>query len=132
MAKQSERTGNKELEELTGKVVSCAMKIHRVLGPGFSLSVYKHALAFEMQKAGIKFTRDKELAIFYEGVKTGTVTVDFIIHDKVIVGTNRNSELDQSKVPHESLLQSVHAGAGVLLNFSPGKLEFATTYSTKK
>lgn len=132
MAKQFEQAGNKELEELTGKVVSCAMKIHRVLGPGFSLSVYKHALAFEMNKAAIKYTRDKDLAVFYEGVKTGNVTVDFIINDTVIVETSSDQVLEQAKVPHESFLQSVNAGAGVLLNFSTAKLEFATTYTNKK
>ena len=41
-------------EELTGKIIGCAMKVHRALGSGFLESVYQNALAYELQQAGLK------------------------------------------------------------------------------
>ena len=40
-------------EEITGKIIGCAMKVHRTLGSGFLESVYQNALAYELKKAGL-------------------------------------------------------------------------------
>ena len=42
-----------EHEELTQKIIGCAMKVHCILGPGFLESVYQNALAHEVRKAGL-------------------------------------------------------------------------------
>lgn len=104
------------------------MKIHRVLGHGFNLAVYKYALAFEIKKIGFDFSRDKELEVFYEGIKTETMMVDFIIKD-VIIMTDNQPRLDESKALPENFLQAANARAGLLLNFGTSKMEFVTTYS---
>ena len=35
--------------ELTGKIIGCAMEVHKHLGNGFQELVYQRALAIEMQ-----------------------------------------------------------------------------------
>jgi len=39
-----------ELEELTCKIIECAITIHKKLGPGFLESVYQSALPMELRK----------------------------------------------------------------------------------
>ncbi len=33
-----------EYENLTNKIIGCAIKVHRILGPGFIESIYENAL----------------------------------------------------------------------------------------
>mgnify|MGYP001599930285 CR=1 FL=1 len=43
-----------ELEELTGKIISCAIEVHKKLGPGFLESIYQVALPMELVKQKLK------------------------------------------------------------------------------
>ena len=57
-------------EALTKKIIGCAMKVHSTLGNGFQEVIYQRALAIEMQFQGLPFEREKEMPIFYRGVKS--------------------------------------------------------------
>ena len=59
-------------EEVTHKIIGCAMKAHSTLGNGFQEVIYQRALAFEMEKQGLSFQREMEIPIFYEGNDIGT------------------------------------------------------------
>lgn len=45
-------------DELTYKVIGCAMKVHNVPGNGFQEVIYQRRLAIEMLKACIEFMRE--------------------------------------------------------------------------
>jgi GxxExxY protein len=47
-------------DELTFKIIGCAMKVHKTLGNGFQEVIYQRCLAIELQKEGILFEREKE------------------------------------------------------------------------
>ena len=51
-------------EELTHKIIGCAMKVHRTLGNGFQEVIYQRALAIEMQKQNLEYQREMEMSIF--------------------------------------------------------------------
>ena len=72
-------------DELTYKIIGCAMKVHNTLGNGFQEVIYQRCLALELEKAGLCYAREKEHTIFYEGVDVGTRRADFVVEDKVIV-----------------------------------------------
>jgi GxxExxY protein len=42
------------IDELTGKIIGAAMKVHSTLGFGYVESVYENSLAHELRKAGFK------------------------------------------------------------------------------
>jgi GxxExxY protein len=52
-----------EHQELTGKIIGCAMTVHRTVGPGFLESVYQKALLHEVQKAGLRIESEKSIAV---------------------------------------------------------------------
>src|SRR3990172_5243241 len=43
-----------EHEELTDKIIGCAIEVHKKLGPGFLESIYENALIIELQKRNFK------------------------------------------------------------------------------
>ena len=51
--------------ELTSKIIGCAMTVHKTLGNGFQEIIYQRALEIEMRLAGISFTREYEMPIYY-------------------------------------------------------------------
>ena len=42
-----------EFDELSNRVIGCAIEVHRVLGPGLLESTYEQCLAHELGQAGI-------------------------------------------------------------------------------
>ncbi len=63
---------------LTERIIGCAMTVHKTLGNGFQEVIYQRALAIEMKLAGIEFSREHEMPIFYRDEHIGTRRVDFL------------------------------------------------------
>jgi GxxExxY protein len=120
-----------EHEELTEKIIGCAMTVHRVLGPGFLESVYQKSLAHELMKAGIDVASEKELVVHYDGVVVGTFKADLCVRDDVIVETKAVLNLAPA---HEAqlvnYLTATQLDVGLLLNFGASRLEFKRKHRT--
>ena len=72
-------------DDLTYRIIGCAMKVHATLGNGFQEVIYQRALAIEMAKAKLSFARELEIPIFYDNIEIGSRRVDFLVEDKVLV-----------------------------------------------
>src|SRR5690242_7884442 len=57
------------LNHLSGKVIECAIKVHRVLGPGLLESAYETCLLHELQKCGLQVERQVPLPVVYDGIR---------------------------------------------------------------
>lgn len=71
--------------DITGKIIRCAMEVHRLLGNGFQEVIYQRSLAIEMQMQGLEFEREKEMPLQYKGYDVGTRRVDFFVMGKIMV-----------------------------------------------
>jgi GxxExxY protein len=71
--------------ELTGRIIGCAMTVHKTLGNGFQEVIYQRALAIEMELAGIGFSREYEMPIYYRNEHIGTRRVDFLVEGIISV-----------------------------------------------
>ena len=72
-------------EELTKRIIGCAMEVHKRLGNGFQEVIYQRALEIEMKYAGLEFEREMEMQIFYRDYDIGTRRVDFFVEGKIMV-----------------------------------------------
>lgn len=70
----------------THVVIGAAMKVHRVLGCGFSEPVYQAAMAVELRRRDIPFASQVGFSIEYDGEPLQlTYREDFVCFDDVIV-----------------------------------------------
>ncbi|MGN6296741.1 MAG: GxxExxY protein [Ginsengibacter sp.] len=121
-----------QYEELTRKIIGCAMKVHSTLGCGFQEVIYQRAMAIEMEKQGLRFARELEMSIFYEGVNIGTRRVDFFVEDKIMTELKAVAHLDDTNLNQSiNYLEAYNLPVGLLLNFGSKKLEFKRSYNIK-
>jgi GxxExxY protein len=111
--------------DLTAKIIGCAMKVHSTLGNGFQEVIYQKCLAIEMEKQGLIFTKELEMAIYYESIKVGTRRVDFLVADIIVVELKALSKLEDTHLAQAlNYLEAYKLETGLLINFGAKSLEF--------
>ena len=117
-------------EELTHKIIGCAMKVHAALGNGFQEVIYQRALAIEMEKQNVEFKREMEMFIFYEGINIGKRRVDFFVEDFVMVELKAVIKLEDVHLAQAmNYCQAYNLPIGLLINFGSKSLEFKRVYN---
>ncbi|MFZ9847354.1 MAG: GxxExxY protein [Flavobacteriales bacterium] len=121
-----------DINDITRKIIGCAMKVHSALGNGFQEVIYQRALAIEMQKQSLEFQREMEMTIFYDGIDIGTRRVDFFVEDKVMVELKALEKLeDVHKAQAINYCEAYNIADGLLINFGAKSLEFKRVYNKK-
>jgi GxxExxY protein len=121
-----------DVNEITRKIIGCAMKVHSTLGNGFQEVIYQRALAIEMQKQGLGFLREMEMTIFYDGIDIGTRRVDFFVEEKVMVELKALEKIeDVHKAQAINYCEAYNIADGLLINFGSKSLEFKRVYNKK-
>jgi GxxExxY protein len=68
------------------QIVDAAFRVHTTLGPGLLESVYEAALAYELEKRGLRITRQQGVPVGYETVPIHAgFYADLVVEDLVIV-----------------------------------------------
>ncbi|MFO0477889.1 MAG: GxxExxY protein [Bacteroidota bacterium] len=117
-------------EELTHKIIGCAMKVHSTLGNGFQEVIYQRALAIEFQKQGIAYQREMEMTIYYEGEDIGTRRVDFFAEQNIMVELKAIIKLEEVHLAQAmNYCQAYNLPIGLLINFGAKSLEFKRVYN---
>jgi GxxExxY protein len=117
-------------EEITHKIIGAAMKVHSVLGNGFQEVIYQRALAIEMEKHGLGFKRELEMAIYYDGIDIGTRRVDFFVEDQIMVELKALIKLEDVHIAQAmNYCQAYNLPIGLLINFGGKSLEFKRVYN---
>lgn len=111
--------------ELTGKIIGCAMQVHRILGNGFQEVIYQRALAIELGLAGISFSREYEMPIYYRNEHIGTRRVDFLVEGEVSVELKAITKLEDVHFAQAiNYLEAYNLEIGLLINFGETSLNF--------
>jgi len=107
------------LNEVTSAVIGCAIKVHKVLGPGLLESAYRTCLAYELEQMGLNVEQEKPVPVVYEGVKLECgFRADLVVDRRVIVECKAKESLhpvDQAQLL--SHLRLLDLRVGLLINF---------------
>lgn len=119
-------------EELTGKIIGCAMKVHSFLGNGFPEIIYQRALAIEMELSGLKFEMEKEMLIYYRDRLIGKRNADFFVEELIMVEIKAKSQLENDNINQTmNYLEAYKTEIGLLINFGAKSLEFKRIHNNK-
>src|SRR5215813_9153324 len=109
-----------EFDDLSNRVIGCAIQVHRELGPGLLESTYEQCVAYELLQAGIPFKVQHPIPVSYKQIKLDCgYRVDLLIADRLIVELKSVEEL--LKIHEAQLLTYLKLGGwpiGLLINFN--------------
>lgn len=113
-----------DVNELTGRVIGCAIEVHRVLGPGLLESAYEQCLAYEMAEARIRCEVQKALPVAYKCIKLDCgYRIDMLVEGLLVVELKA---VEQLMPIHEAQILTYMklsgARIGLLINFNVPRL----------
>jgi GxxExxY protein len=111
-------------DELTYRIIGCAMKVHNTLGNGFQEVIYQRCLAIELGKQGIQFLREQEMPIHYDDKVVGTRRADFIVASCLLIELKATIKLEDVHLAQGlNYLEAYQIEKGLLINFGAPSLE---------
>ena len=121
-----------DINQITHKIIGCAMKVHSILVNGFQEVIYQRALAIKFNLNGLVFNREMEMPIFYQNEQIGTRRVDFFVENSVMLELKAVVKIeDVHKAQAINYLEAYNIGDGLLINFGGLSLEFKRLYNKK-
>jgi len=114
-----------KFSELTGKIIGCAMEVHKQLGNGFQEVIYQRALEIEMSTSNISFSREYEMPIFYKGQQIGKRRADFLVEGIIAIELKALIQLEDVHLAQAiNYLEAYDLEVGLLINFGAKSLQF--------
>ena len=114
-----------KFDELSNRVIGCAIEVHRELGPGLLESTYEQCLAHELGLSGISFQLQHPQPVEYKGIRLDCgYRIDLLIENALIVELKAVAEI---KGIHEAQLLTYMKLSGIktglLINYNVNKLK---------
>ena len=110
----------KYIDELTYKIIGCAIEVHKHIGPGLLESVYEKCFIHELKLKGLHCKSQQKVPINYKGIDLDAeLRYDVLIEDLVIVELKAMEGI----LPiHEavvlSYMQMLEKPKGIIINFN--------------
>ena len=115
---------NQRLNDLTGTILSAAIEVHRILGPGLLESIYVTCLQFELAARGLRFVTQQPIPVVYKSIRLESAyRIDLVVEDRVVVEVKcveAFAPVHSAQVLTYLNLTGIHAG--LLINFNVPKL----------
>jgi GxxExxY protein len=113
-----------ELNDLTHKIIGCAIEVHKQLGPGLLESAYEECLCYELSLNDLSYERQVPVPVVYKEIKLNTgYRIDVLVEKIVIVEIKAIEALTPV---HEAQilthLKFANKKIGLLMNFNTLKL----------
>lgn len=120
----------KYLNELSYKIVGCAIEVNKHYGPGLLESVYEKCLMYELGKAGLKAESQVVVPILYKNTNLGGhLLIDILVEDELVVELKA---VDAILPVHEAqlltYLKLTSNYKGMIINFNSTKVIDSTKH----
>ena len=112
-------------DPFTGKVIGCAIEVHRVLGAGLHESTYQQCLAHELHLKGIAFQLEHPLPVEYKKIKLDCgYRIDILVENRLIVELKAVEEIKGiHKAQLLTYMKLSGIDTGLLISFNVERLK---------
>ena len=114
-----------EFDELSRRVIGCAIEVHRNIGPGLLESTYRQCLGCELSHAGVPFQMEVPLPVRYKDVLLDCgYRIDLLARSDLIVEIKSVETLlpiHQAQIL--TYMRLARIPIGLLMNFNVTKLQ---------
>jgi GxxExxY protein len=113
-------------DELSNKVIGCAIEVHKALGPGLLENAYKKVLARKLIKEGFKIEAEKILPLEMEDIRIEVAyKIDILVENKLVLELKSVEQLTDLHLAQ--IINYLNLGnykLGFLMNFNVTLLKF--------
>lgn len=107
-----------EAEHAMSETIECAFRVHRELGPGFLESIYRKAMLFELNRAGLSYQSEQPVCVKYREIQIAGQRVDLIVENLIVVELKTVVRFDDvHRAQLISYMRTTGLRGGLLINF---------------
>jgi len=111
---------NLKYQELTHKIIGCAIEVHRLRGPGLLESAYEECLVYDLIQNGLSVERQQPVPVVYKEIKLNCgYRMDVLVENIAVVELKTVEALNE--VHEAQILTHMKFGnkpVGLLINFN--------------
>lgn len=99
---------NVEFDELSYRVIGCALEVHHSLGPGLLESTYHSAMRVALEHRAIEYQSEVRVPVVFEGISVGVARVTWSssrVSSSSSRRSTRSTRFTLPKCAHTSLCQ---------------------------
>jgi GxxExxY protein len=114
------RITRKYLDELTYKIIGCAIEVNKHLGPGLLESLYENCFIHELNLRGLHHQSQKNIPLSYKGLHLDALLrYDVLVEDIIIVELKSVSEFEPiHKAIMLTYMKLLGKPKGITINFN--------------
>jgi GxxExxY protein len=111
--------------DIASIIVNCAIKVHKITGPGLLESAYEECLYFELVKAGLEVEKQRMLPLVYENIHLDAgYRIDLLVNKKVVIELKSVDSIAQVHIAQViTYLKLSGCKLGLLINFNVALLK---------
>jgi GxxExxY protein len=111
-------------DDLSYRIIGCAMRVHNEIGPGLREKPYENALCVDLREQGLSLVQQRAFPIFYHGQIVGDCIPDIIVDSTVIVDVKSIDATGDAEVAQMlNYLRIAKLKLGLVINFKNPKVE---------
>ncbi len=112
--------------QIATQIISCAIDVHKALGPGLLESAYQECLFYKLKQIGLSVEKEKPMPLIFESVKLNIgYRIDLLVENKVVIEIKSVESLNDVHLAQTlTYLKLGNYKLGLLINFNVNLLKF--------
>ena len=106
------------LDEITERIIGCAMRVSNELGAGFLEKVYENAMMIELGRNGLEAESQKVIQVCYFGAVVGDFFADIVVENRILLELKATKAIDEiHQAQLLNYLKATGMRVGLIINF---------------